>query len=177
MSRKLKKRLIRIAVSAVLFGIAALLPLNGIWRLGAFLAVYALIGWDILWKAVCGLIHGQALDENFLMALATVGAFATGEYPEGVLVMLLYQVGEWFQSYAVGKSRKSISALMDIRPDYANLDELKAHYQRGGLGDVKVKKFLNNVLQDVLEPIRERRHYWEQRIPEVYEILRAGRIS
>lgn len=122
MSRKLKKRLTRIAVSAVLFGIAALLPLNGVWRLGAFLAVYALIGWDILWKAVCGLIHGQALDENFLMALATVGAFATGEYPEGVLVMLLYQVGEWFQSYAVGKSRKSISALMDIRPDSARVE-------------------------------------------------------
>ncbi len=122
MSRKLKKRLTRIAVSAVLFGIAALLPLNGIWRLGAFLAVYALIGWDILWKAVCGLIHGQALDENFLMALATVGAFATGEYPEGVLVMLLYQVGEWFQSYAVGKSRKSISLLMDIRPDSARVE-------------------------------------------------------
>ena len=78
-------------------------------------------GWDVLWKAVRNILHGQVFDENFLMALATVGAFATGEYSEGVAVMLFYQIGEWFQRYAVGRSRKSITALMDIRPDHANL--------------------------------------------------------
>ena len=122
MSRKHKKMLARILVSAALLIACALSPLEGIWRLLSFLVPYAVIGWDVLWKAARNIAHGQVFDENFLMALATVGAFATGEYPEAVFVMLFYQVGELFQSYAVGRSRQSISQLMEIRPDYANLE-------------------------------------------------------
>ena len=84
---------------------------------------YLIIGYDILWRAVRNIMHGQIFDENFLMTIATVGAFALGEYREGSAVMLFYQVGELFQSVAVGRSRKSISSLMDIRPDYANLEK------------------------------------------------------
>ena len=84
---------------------------------------YLVIGWDVLWKAIRNIAHGQIFDENFLMALATVGAFGTGEFPEAVAVMLFYQVGEWFQGYAVGRSRQSIAKLMDIRPDYANIEQ------------------------------------------------------
>jgi Cd2+/Zn2+-exporting ATPase len=119
---KHQKQLIRILLSGAGLVLAALLPLEAIPRLIAFLAVYLLIGWDILWRAAVNIAHGQVFDENFLMAIATVGAFAVGDYPEGVAVMLFYQVGELFQSYAVGKSRKSISSLMDIRPDYANVE-------------------------------------------------------
>lgn len=122
MTRKQKKMLIRIIASGVLLVIAALLPLKGIFRLAAFIVPYAVIGWDVLWKAVRNISHGQVFDENFLMAIATVGAFATGEYPEAAAVMLFYQIGELFQSYAVGRSRKSIASLMDIRPDYANIE-------------------------------------------------------
>ena len=89
--------------------------------MAAFLLCYALIGWDIVWKAVTNILHGQVFDENFLMTVATVGALCLNEYSEGVAVMLFYQVGEWFQSYAVNKSRRSISSLMDIRPDSANV--------------------------------------------------------
>ena len=118
---------LRIAVSAVLLAAAVLIPYSGTWRFLLFLPAYFVIGWDVLWKAVRNIAHGQVFDENFLMALATVGAFCTGffgegEYPEAVFVMLFYQVGELFQSYAVGKSRKSIASLMDIRPDYANVE-------------------------------------------------------
>ena len=128
MTRKQKKILIRIAVSAVLLIGAVLIPYEGVWRFLLFLPAYFVIGWDVLWKALRNIAHGQVFDENFLMALATIGAFCTGffgegEYPEAVFVMLFYQVGELFQSYAVGKSRKSISALMDIRPDYANVEQ------------------------------------------------------
>ena len=122
MSRKQKKMLARILASAALFVLCMLLPLAGWPRLLAFLAPYFVIGWDVLWRAVRNIARGQVFDENFLMALATVGALATGEYPEAVFVMLFYQVGEWFQSYAVDQSRKSITALMDIRPDYANIE-------------------------------------------------------
>lgn len=127
MTRKQKKMVLRIAVSAVLLAAAVLIPYSGTWRFLLFLPAYFVIGWDVLWKAVRNIAHGQVFDENFLMALATVGAFCTGffgegEYPEAVFVMLFYQVGELFQSYAVGKSRKSISSLMDIRPDYANVE-------------------------------------------------------
>ncbi len=94
---------------------------NGYLKLGLFLAVYLIIGWDVLFSAVRNIVRGQVFDENFLMTIATVGAMFTGEYPEGVAVMLFYQVGEWFQKYAVGKSRRSITELMDIRPDYANV--------------------------------------------------------
>jgi Cd2+/Zn2+-exporting ATPase len=121
MSKREKKQLLRILLTAVLYAIAILLPFEGIPKLAVFLIVYLVIGGDILLKAGRNILHGQVFDENFLMAVATVGAFFLGEYPEGVAVMLFYQVGEWFQSYAVSKSRRSISELMDIRPDYANV--------------------------------------------------------
>ncbi len=122
MDRGQKRTLARILISAALLILAALLPLEGPLRLAAFLVPYAVIGYDVLWEALEGIAHGQVFDENFLMALATVGAIGTGEYPEAVFVMLFYQVGELFQSYAVGKSRQSIAALMDIRPDWANVE-------------------------------------------------------
>jgi Cd2+/Zn2+-exporting ATPase len=112
---------IRISISGALFLAGILLP-EGQWpRLTALMASYAIIGYDILWRAIRNILRGQVFDENFLMSIATVGAIAIGEYPEGVAVMLFYQVGEAFQSYAVAKSRRSIASLMDIRPDYANL--------------------------------------------------------
>ena len=122
MSKKQKRMLARIAAAALLFAAALPLPLMGLARLAVFLLPYAVVGWDVLWRAVRNIAHGQVFDENFLMALATIGALATGEYPEAVFVMLFYQVGELFQSYAVDQSRKSITALMDIRPDYANME-------------------------------------------------------
>lgn len=126
MTPKQKKTLVRIAVAAVLFVAAEILThriaLSRWAVLAVFLVPYFVIGWDILWRAVRNILQGQVFDENFLMALATLGALAIGEYPESVFVMLFYQVGEFFQSWAVGRSRKSIAALMDIRPDYANLE-------------------------------------------------------
>ena len=122
MTRKQKKVLIRILVAAALFSAAFLVPVDGWWKLGVFLIPYAVIGWDILWRAAVNITHGQVFDENFLMALATVGAFATGSYEEGVAVMLFYQIGELFQSCAVSRSRRSIAALMDICPEYANVE-------------------------------------------------------
>ena len=124
MSKKQKRMLFRILLSAVLLLAAVLLPLDNfpLLRLAVFLVPYGVIGWDVLWRAVRNIAHGQVFDENFLMALATVGAFFTGEFPEAVFVMLFYQVGELFQSCAVDKSRKSIAQLMDIRPDYANVE-------------------------------------------------------
>lgn len=122
MNKKQKKVLIRILVSAALMVILTLLPLDGYLRLGLFLIPYLIIGYDILKKALKGIKNKQVFDENFLMAVATMGAILLGEYTEGVAVMLFYQIGEWFQSYAVGKSRRNISDLMDIRPDYANVE-------------------------------------------------------
>ena len=122
MTKKQTRMLIRILVSGGLFGAALALPLEGWAKLAVFLVPYAVIGWDVLWRAVRNIAHGQIFDENFLMALATIGALAMGEYPEAVFVMLFCQVGELFQSYAVNQSRKSIAALMDIRPDYANIE-------------------------------------------------------
>lgn len=122
MTKKQKNLLLRIIIAAVLFLAGNLLPLHGTAELAVFLVSYAIIGWDILWKAITNILHGQVFDENFLMAIATVGAFILGEHTEGVAVMLFYQVGEWFQSYAVSKSRRSIASLMDIRPDYANVE-------------------------------------------------------
>lgn len=123
MTKKQKKMLVRIFITAVLFLAVVLMPLDGVERIAAFIVPYLVIGWDVLWKAIRNIAHGQVFDENFLMALATVGAFGTGEFPEAVAVMLFYQVGEWFQGYAVGRSRQSIAKLMDIRPDYANIDQ------------------------------------------------------
>lgn len=123
MTRKQKRLLTRILIAAVLFLLGSLIPLLPAWcNMIVFLICYVVIGWDILWKAITNILNGQIFDENFLMTIATVGALILGEYSEGVAVMLFYQVGEWFQSYAVSKSRKSISSLMDIRPDYANVE-------------------------------------------------------
>lgn len=122
MTKKQKKVLYRIILSAVLMAVVLLLPFDGVLKAVLFLIPYLVIGYDILRKAVLGVIHGEVFDENFLMAVATIGAMCLGEYAEGVAVMLFYQIGELFQSYAVGKSRKNISALMDIRPDYANIE-------------------------------------------------------
>ena len=128
LTKKQKKMLRRIIVSAVLLVLVkvlcavGVLPEQGLLTGLCYLAPYAVIGWDVLYKAVRNICNGQVFDENFLMALATVGAFATAEYAEAVFVMLFYQVGELFQDYAVGKSRQSIAALMDIRPDTANLE-------------------------------------------------------
>lgn len=125
MSKKQKKSLLRIILSAVLLIAAAVFEhiVSPAWyiALPIFLVPYIIIGYDVLVKSVKNIAHGQVFDENFLMAIATIGAIATGQYPEAVFVMLFYQVGEFFQNWAVGKSRQSISELMDIRPDYANL--------------------------------------------------------
>ena len=128
MTKKQKKTLLRILSTAVLLAALHFLPVEGWLRLGAYLLTYLVIGYDILRKAGRGILNGQVFDENFLMAVATVGAFAlaiyerSGDYNEAIAVMLFYQIGELFQSYAVGKSRRNISALMDIRPDYANVE-------------------------------------------------------
>lgn len=144
MSKKQKKMVWRIIVSAVLLVLVkvlcalSILPECGLLTALCFLAPYAVIGWDVLYKAVRNILNGQVFDENFLMALATVGAFATAEYAEAVFVMLFYQVGELFQDYAVGKSRQSIAALMDIRPDTANLEGEKGEIEEVDPEDVPV---------------------------------------
>ncbi len=128
MNKKQKIMLMRIVVSAVLLIGLQFVPITGIVQLLCFLVVYGIIGYDILRKSWKGILNGKVFDENFLMAVATIGAFAlaiydqSGDYNEGIAVMLFYQIGELFQSYAVGKSRRNISALMDIRPDYANIE-------------------------------------------------------
>ena len=128
MTKKQKKMLTRIIICAVMLVALQFLPITGIPRFALYLAAYLVIGYDILKKAGKGILNGRVFDENFLMAIATIGAFAlaiyekSGDYNEAIAVMLFYQIGELFQSYAVGKSRKNISALMDIRPDYANIE-------------------------------------------------------
>ena len=121
MSKRQKKMMLRIVLSAILMVVLALLPLEGPLRFALFLVPYLLSGYDILLGAGKGILHRQVFDENFLMAVATVGAMILGEYTEAVAVMVFYQTGELFQNYALGKSRQSIGALMDIRPDYANI--------------------------------------------------------
>ena len=129
MTKKQKKMLIRILITAVMLIALKFIPITGLPQLIAYLAAYLVIGYDLLKKAGKGILNGRAFDENFLMALATLGAFGlaiwtkSGDYVEGIAVMLFYQIGELFQSYAVGKSRRNISALMDIRPDYANIEQ------------------------------------------------------
>ena len=123
MNKKQKKMLIRIIIAAVLIVVFSLLPTEGYLRFVLFMIPYLVIGYDILKKAFKGILNKQVFDENFLMAVATVGAILLGDYSEGVAVMLFYQIGELFQSYAVGKSRRNISELMDIRPDYANIEK------------------------------------------------------
>ena len=122
MNKKQKKMLIRIIVSLILVVVFSQLPVEGYLRFGLFMIPYLIIGYDILKKAFKGIMNKQVFDENFLMAVATIGAILLGDYTEGTSVMLFYQIGELFQSYAVGKSRRNISELMDIRPDYANVE-------------------------------------------------------
>ncbi|MCD7823862.1 MAG: cadmium-translocating P-type ATPase [Oscillospiraceae bacterium] len=128
MTKKQKKMLARILITSVMMILLMILPVSGIPQFAFYLIAYIIIGYDILMKAIRGILNGRVFDENFLMAIATVGAFAlaiyekSGEYSEAIAVMLFYQIGELFQSYAVGKSRRSISDLMDIRPDYANIE-------------------------------------------------------
>ena len=128
MNKKQKKMLTRIIITTVMVIALNLIPTTGILKLALYLAAYLVIGYDILKKAGRGILNRRVFDENFLMAVATVGAFAlaiyskSGDYNEAIAVMLFYQIGELFQSYAVRKSRRNISALMDIRPDYANIE-------------------------------------------------------
>lgn len=148
MTKKQRKVLYRIIISAVLLVILHFVPVEGYARFLLYLIPYAVIGYDILRKAVLGVLHGEVFDENFLMAVATVGAMALGvyqvtkgepgEFAEGVAVMLFYQVGELFQSVAVGKSRRNISALMDIRPDYANVQDEDGNWVRTDPEDVEI---------------------------------------
>ena len=122
MNKKQKKMLVRIIISLVLVVVFSQLPVEGYLRFGLFMIPYLIIGYDILKKAFKGIRNKQVFDENFLMAVATIGAILLGDYTEGTAVMLFYQIGELFQSYAVGRSRRNISELMDIRPDYANVE-------------------------------------------------------
>ena len=128
MTKKQKKMLIRILITAAMLVALYIIPVTGWLRLALYLTAYLVIGYDILKKAGQGIVNGRVFDENFLMAVATVGAFALaiyekiGDYNEAIAVMLFYHIGELFQSYAVGKSRRNITALMDIRPDYANIE-------------------------------------------------------
>ena len=128
MNKKQKKMLARILMAAVLLAAMNFRPTEDWVRFVLYLIPYLVIGYDILWKALKGIKNRQVFDESFLMAVATIGAIAlalyerSGDYTEAIAVMLFYQVGEWFQSYAVGKSRRNISELMDIRPDYANIE-------------------------------------------------------
>ncbi|MCM1320294.1 MAG: heavy metal translocating P-type ATPase [Muribaculaceae bacterium] len=127
MNRKQRKMLTRIIIAVFLTIALQCIHISGLWLLALYIGVYLIVGYDIVRKAVLGIVHGRVFDENFLMTVATIGAFAlaiyerSGDYLEAIAVMLFYQVGEFFQSYAVGKSRRDIAALMDIRPDYANL--------------------------------------------------------
>ena len=144
MTKKQKKVLYRIIVSAILTIIIAIADkcdiLPGIWylSLALYIVPYLIIGYDILRKAVLGIVHGEVFDENFLMAVATIGAMALGDYKEGVAVMLFYQIGELFQSVAVGKSRRNIAELMDIRPDYANIEDENGKLEQVDPDDVEV---------------------------------------
>lgn len=144
MTGKQKKRLWRILAAAVLFAALFFVPAHGLLRLALYLVPYGVVGWDVLWSAVRNIRNGQVFDENFLMSVATIGAFGCGEYPEAVAVMLFYQVGELFQSVAVHRSRQSISQLMDIRPDYANVERdgglLQVDPEEVSVGEVIVIK-------------------------------------
>ena len=150
MTKKQKKTRTRIVTALILFlalELAEHLALEAlpdlVWPV-LYLVPYGIIGWDVLWRAIRNIKNGQVFDENFLMSVATVGAFGCGEYPEAVAVMLFYQVGELFQSVAVDRSRKSISALMDIRPDYANIEQngelVQVDPEEVSVGDVIVVK-------------------------------------
>lgn len=156
MTRKQKKNLIRIIISSVLFITLFIIDKVGVFssfessnkfawilRFSLYLIIYLIIGYDVLWKAIRNILHGQVFDENFLMCVATVGALGVKEFPEAVAVLLFYQIGEWFQNYAVGKSRKSITSLMDIRPDFASLKKDDGTFEIVDPSEVKV----NDIIQ------------------------------
>ncbi|MGN1094853.1 MAG: HAD-IC family P-type ATPase, partial [Eubacteriales bacterium] len=142
MTRSQKITLARIIISSVLTLAACFIPVEGMWRLLVFAVPYLVIGYDVLWSALRNIFHGQVFDEQFLMSIATFGAFAISEYPEAAAVMIFYQTGELFQSIAVGKSRRSIAALMDICPDYAvvvrNGEEIKVSPDEVEIGETMV---------------------------------------
>lgn len=148
MTKKQKKVLYRIIIAAVLMILLHFIPVGGYARFALYLIPYLIIGSDILRKAFLGIIHGEVFDENFLMAVATVGAMLLGvwneahglegEFAEGVAVMLFYQIGELFQSVAMGRSRKNITALMDIRPDYANIEDENGTLEKADPDDVEI---------------------------------------
>ena len=138
MSKKQKKVLYRLILAAILLVVASLLPVTGIWKLLCFLVPYFVIGYDVLLNAFHGIVNGQIFDENFLMAIATVGAMGVGDYKESVAVLLFYQLGELFQSFAVGKSRQSITQLMDIHPEYANVTDESGQLEQVDPEEVEV---------------------------------------
>ena len=143
MNKKQKKNLIRIIITSVILVGLHFVPAKGLVRFGLYLIPYLIIGYDILIKAFKGIKNRQAFDESLLMAIATIGAIAlalysSGDYVEAIAVMLFYQVGEWFQSYAVGRSRKSISDLMDIAPDYANIEGEDGELEEVDPDDVEI---------------------------------------
>ena len=138
MSKKQKKVLYRLILAAILLVVASLLPVTGIWKLLCFLVPYFVIGYDVLLNALHGIVNGQIFDENFLMAIATVGAMGVGDYKESVAVLLFYQLGELFQSFAVGKSRQSITQLMDIHPEYANVTDESGQLEQVDPEEVEV---------------------------------------
>ena len=138
MTKKQKKMLKRILIASVLMAVLAFLPVTGLLKFALYMVPYLVIGHDILRKAFLGVKNKQMFDESFLMAVATVGAIILGEYTEGVAVMLFFQIGEWFQSYAVGKSRRNISQLMDIRPDYANIEDKNGNLEQVDPDEVAV---------------------------------------
>ncbi|MBQ3928686.1 MAG: heavy metal translocating P-type ATPase, partial [Clostridia bacterium] len=143
MTKKQRKNLIRIVVSGVLMIALLWVPVDGWLRFGLFLVPYLIIGYDILLKAGKGIMNRQPFDECFLMAVATIGAMTvaltdSGDYTEAIAVMLFYQIGEWFQSYAIGKSRRNISELMDIRPDYANVEDENGELEQVDPDDVEI---------------------------------------
>lgn len=138
MNKKQKKMLYRIIIASILMVVFKMLPVTGYVEFGLFMIPYLVIGYDILKKAFKGIMNKQVFDENFLMAVATVGAICLGDYVEGSAVMLFYQIGELFQSYAVGKSRRNISDLMDIRPDYANIEDEEGNLEQVDPDEVEI---------------------------------------
>ena len=177
----MKKRGIKIIISAILFVLALVITFSNEWiNNGLFIISYLVVGFEILKKAVRNIFRGKVFDENFLMAVATIGAFAIGEFPEAVAVMLFYQVGELFQSYAVDKSRKSIASLMDIRPDYANIEKdgkiEKVDPDEVKIGDIIIVKTEDEVLsgcinKDGLLKIRVTKEFGESTVSKILDLV------